>query len=151
MASVCSASPSGNSFARGESDSEWEQLESNPASSVGFLPSPSSGSMASWGMVGYPNQVQPSPPAASPLDLNADTTTAPQTGAGVGYAASFPEQHTDPSMMASTSIDEQYLASFDGQQLLASHGMFFQDQFNNSECRPGPPIRRAVWRGRSQG
>ena len=139
MASVCSASPSGNSFARGESDSEWEQLESNPASSVGFLPSPSSGSMASWGMVGYPNQVQPSPPAASPLNLDTDTTTA-QAGS---YAASFPDrQHSDPSMMGSTGIDEQYLASFDGQQLLASHNMFFQDQFNNSE--PLSPHLRAV-------
>lgn len=122
MASVCSASPSGNSFHRGESDSEWEQIESNPASSVGFLPSPSSGSMASWGMVGYPNQVQPSPPAVSPLNLDADTQNS--------YAGSFPEQ-PDPSMMASTSIEEQYLASFDGQQLLANNGMFFQDQLNS--------------------
>ncbi|RYP92268.1 hypothetical protein DL770_001581 [Monosporascus sp. CRB-9-2] len=123
MASVCSASPSGQSFPRGESESEWEQIESNPASSVGFYPSPSSGSLGSWGIVGYSNQVQPSPPAASPLNLDAD--------AQHGYPTSFPDQ-SDRSVMSSTGIDEQYLAASDGQQLLASHGFFLQDQFASS-------------------
>lgn len=122
MASVCSTSPSGQGFPRGESDSDWEQIESNQASSVGFYPSPSSGSLGSWGMVGYSNQVQPSPPAASPLNLDTDVHH--------GYLTSFPDRQ-DSSSLVSTGMDEQYLASFDGQQLLASHGMFLQDQFTS--------------------
>lgn len=76
-------------------------------------------------MVGYSNQVQPSPPAASPLNLDTDTQH--------GYATSFPDNQ-DSSIMSSTGIDEQYLATLDGQQLLASHGMFLQDQFTSKAC-----------------
>lgn len=127
MASVCSTSPSGNNFPRGESDSEWEQIESNPASSVGFYNSPSSGSLNSWGMVGYPNQVQPSPPAASPLNLDTDPSQH-------GYATSYPDQRDSSVMSSAPGIDEQqqqYMSTLDGSQLLASHGMFLQDQFTS--------------------
>lgn len=81
-------------------------------------------------MVGYSNQVQPSPPAASPLNLDTDIQH--------GYATTFPDNQ-DSSIMSSAGIDasagieEQYLASLDGQQLLASHGMFLQDQFTGED------------------
>lgn len=123
MASIASASPSGNSYQRAEStdDSDsWQYIDSNPASV--FFPSPVSGSLNSWGVVGYPNQVGQSPPAVSPLQLDPDHQHA--------YSASFQESQ-DTSMMANTGIDNPFMASFPGdQQFIPGQEFMFQDNFN---------------------
>ncbi|XXH05161.1 hypothetical protein Hte_011586 [Hypoxylon texense] len=113
MASVASASPSSrHSFTHAESgdDSDsWQYVESNPAS-VGFMPSPASSSMNSWGIVGYTNQMRASPVAMSPLQLDHDASSrgAPPT--------SYPDTATDASIMASTSVEGQLMPTLDEQQ-----------------------------------
>jgi hypothetical protein len=123
MASVASASPSGNSYQRAEStdDSDsWQYIDSNPASV--FFPSPVSGSLNSWGVVGYPNQVEQSPPAVSPLQLDPDHQHV--------YSTSFQDSQ-DTSMMATTGIDNQFMATFAGdQQFMPGQEFMFQDNFN---------------------
>ncbi|KAI1337747.1 hypothetical protein F5Y15DRAFT_389012 [Xylariaceae sp. FL0016] len=74
--SVASASPPPGhaTFHSAESadDTEsWQYVPSDP-SSVSFIPSPASSGMNSWAMVGYPNHVQTSPSAMSPLHLDSD-------------------------------------------------------------------------------
>lgn len=121
MASVSSASP--HSFTHMESGDEsdsWQYVESNPAS-VGFMPSPASSSMNSWGIVGYPNQVQASPAAMSPLQLDHDHSHgAPPT--------SYPNQTTTNSVMTSSGADSQLMPAFDEQSFMASQDIFFNEQ-----------------------
>ncbi|KAI0603551.1 hypothetical protein F4775DRAFT_588069 [Biscogniauxia sp. FL1348] len=117
MASVASASPpSGHSFYRAESaddsDSSWQYVESNP-SSVGFMPSPASSSMHSWGIVGYPGQLRSSPAAMSPLLLDHDQQQHGQA------PTSYPD-HTEASMMTTASVEGQLMPAFDGQQLMSN-------------------------------
>lgn len=121
MASVASASPSGHSYQRDESneDSEsWQYVDSNPASV--FFPSPGSSSMNSTGWVvgGYPN-VERSPAAVSPLQLD---------DSQIAYSAppSFPDQQSDPAsiMAAASGIDNPFLSSFPGDQ----QSQFITDQ-----------------------
>lgn len=79
MASVASSGTSpGSKYDQMQTDifgdeESWafidQAVTSNPGS-VGFFPSPESGSLRSYGIVGRPNQVQPSPPAPSPLQLD---------------------------------------------------------------------------------
>ncbi|KAI0180088.1 hypothetical protein GGR52DRAFT_529667 [Hypoxylon sp. FL1284] len=122
MASVASASPSSrHSFTHPESgdDSDWQYVESNPAS-VRFMPSPASSSMNSWGIVGYPNQMQASPVAMSPLQLDHEASRgAPPT--------SFPDTAAaDASIMAPTGVEgQQLMPALDEQQFLTAQDYMF--------------------------
>ncbi|KAI1143949.1 hypothetical protein F5Y05DRAFT_11726 [Hypoxylon sp. FL0543] len=122
MASVASASPSSrHSFLMesGDDSDSWQYVESNPAS-VGFMPSPASSSMNSWGIVGYPNQMQASPVAMSPLQLDHDQArAAPPT--------SYPDTTTGASMMASAGLEGQLIPAFDEQQFMAGQELVFNE------------------------
>ncbi|OTB06781.1 hypothetical protein M426DRAFT_318491 [Hypoxylon sp. CI-4A] len=121
MASVSSASPSSrHSFLMesGDDSDSWQYVESNPAS-VGFMPSPASSSMHSWGIVGYPNQMQASPVAMSPLQLDQD-----QAARAVAVpSTSYPEHAAHASMMASTGVENQLMPSFDDQQYMSGQDL----------------------------
>ncbi|KAI1771308.1 hypothetical protein F4818DRAFT_445330 [Hypoxylon cercidicola] len=120
MASVASASPSSrHSFIQesGDDSDSWQYVESNPAS-VGFMPSPASSSMNSWGIVGYPNQMRASPVAMSPLQLDHDVSRgAPPT--------SYPDNATDASLMASTGVEGQLMPALDEQQFMTGQDYLF--------------------------
>lgn len=123
MASVASASPSSrHSFTHAESgdDSDsWQYVESNPAS-VGFMPSPASSSMNSWGIVGYPNnQMRASPSAMSPLQLDHDHSR------GAPPPTSYPDTATDASIMASTGVEGQLMPTLEEQQFMAGQDYLF--------------------------
>ncbi|KAI2469288.1 hypothetical protein F4781DRAFT_230010 [Annulohypoxylon bovei var. microspora] len=128
MASVASASPSSrHSFLMESSDDSesWQYVESNPAS-VGFMPSPASSSMHSWGIVGYPNQMQASPVAMSPLQLDHDQArAAPPT--------SYPDSTTGSSMMTSAGVEGQLMPAFDEQQFMAGQEMMFNEQLTDMD------------------
>ncbi|KAI1769101.1 hypothetical protein GGR53DRAFT_461890 [Hypoxylon sp. FL1150] len=134
MASVASASPSSrHSFTHTESgdDSDsWHYVESNPAS-VGFIPSPASSSMNSWGIVGYPNnnQMRASPSAMSPLQLDHDAARgAPPP------PTSYPDTATDASIMASTGVEGQLMPTLDEQQFMAGQDYLFSQPLTG-ECQ----------------
>ncbi|KAI0887161.1 uncharacterized protein GGS22DRAFT_105568 [Annulohypoxylon maeteangense] len=128
MASVASASPSSrHSFPMesGDDSDSWQYVESNPAS-VGFMPSPASSSMHSWGIVGYPNQMQASPVAMSPLQLDHDQARAvPPT--------SYPDSAAGTSMMASAGMDGQLMPAFDEHQFIAGQEMIFNEQLTDMD------------------
>ncbi|KAI2618638.1 hypothetical protein GGS26DRAFT_345042 [Hypomontagnella submonticulosa] len=133
MASVASASPSSrHSFPlmdSGDDSDSWQYVESNPAS-VGFMPSPASSSMNSWGIVGYPNQVQPSPNAMSPLQLDHDQSRA------AAPATSFSDHATEASMIASAGVESQLLPSFDEQQqYMADQELMLNEPFTGESQR----------------
>lgn len=125
MASIASASPSSrHSFPMesGDDSDSWQYVESNPAS-VGFMPSPASSSMHSWGIVGYPNQMQASPVAMSPLQLDHDQArTMPPT--------SYPDSTSGTSMMASAGVDGQLMPAFNDHQFITGQEMMFNDQLS---------------------
>ncbi|KAI0025006.1 hypothetical protein F4780DRAFT_724040 [Xylariomycetidae sp. FL0641] len=130
MASVTSASPpSVHGFNRSDSadDSDsWQYVESNPSSSVGFIPSPASSSMHSWAIVGYPAQVQPSPTAMSPLHLDHEHSH------GHPPPTSFPDQHADASsMMAGAGAENQLMSAYDEQQILGQQDFMFAEPLTN--------------------
>ena len=125
MTSVASgASPlAGFDIPLGESSGDeetWAFLEaassSNPGS-IGFFPSPPSGSMASWGVIGTHGQIQPSPPAPSPLYLDPEQTST--------YSLHFPDQTS--SLDVSGVSDAGFLASVDAAVDLQSHFLTPQD------------------------
>ncbi|KAI1467064.1 uncharacterized protein F4812DRAFT_430994 [Daldinia caldariorum] len=133
MASVASASPSSkHSFPHmesgDESDGSWQRVGSSSYSaSVGFMPSPSSSSMQSWGVIGMnPNQIQASPVAMSPLlleQLEPDRTMP---------SGSYPDHATDVSVMATAGMQSQLLSSFGDQQFMASdQELVFNEPFTN--------------------
>ncbi|KAI1451069.1 hypothetical protein F5Y02DRAFT_14316 [Annulohypoxylon stygium] len=128
MASIASASPSSrHSFPMesGDDSDSWQYVESNPAS-VGFMPSPASSSMHSWGIVGYPNQMQASPVAMSPLQLDHDQArTMPPT--------SYPDSTSGTSMMASAGVDGQLMPAFNDHQFITGQEMMFNDQLSDMD------------------
>ncbi|KAI1376745.1 hypothetical protein F4677DRAFT_72223 [Hypoxylon crocopeplum] len=129
MASVASASPSsGHSFPHmesGDDSDSWQYVESNPAS-VGFMPSPASSSMHSWGIVGYPNQMQASPIAMSPLQLDQDHSRgAPPT--------SYPDHATAASMMASAGAESQLMPAFDEQSYIPGQDLLFTEPLTDMD------------------
>jgi len=68
-------------------DETWAFINASTSShpsSMGMMPSPESGSMASWGFIGQ--RVEPSPPAPSPLELEPERPAA--------YATQFPPDQT---------------------------------------------------------
>ncbi|KAI2630851.1 hypothetical protein GGR54DRAFT_173434 [Hypoxylon sp. NC1633] len=123
MASVASASPSsGHSFTHmdsGDDSDSWQYVESNPAS-VGFMPSPTSSSLHSWGIVGYPNQtnqMRASPVAMSPLQLDHDPSRgAPPT--------SYPDHAATAPVMASAGPETQLMSAYEEQQFIGQDLMF---------------------------
>lgn len=85
---------------------------------IGFMPSPTNNSLSSWAMIGPGGNIQPSPPALSPL--NADFGASSPFSAG-----SYPDQTGSAAFnAASASADGQYL----GQQTLSQDGQ--QQSFN---------------------
>ncbi|KAK8020643.1 hypothetical protein PG990_005781 [Apiospora arundinis] len=136
MASVASASPAGSSFQHPDSADEsesWQYIESNPGS-VAFFPSPASGSLNSWGLVNYPDQLEnssPGPDAVSPLQLN-DHYPQPQQQQQQVFSGSYTDQ-ANASMIASAGMEGQYLSSLASDpQLAAATGQdfMFNDQYN---------------------
>ncbi|KAI1173291.1 hypothetical protein F4777DRAFT_600761 [Nemania sp. FL0916] len=111
MASVASASPSGQSFLRANSSDEtdsWQYVD-NTSSPAGYIPSPSS-SFNGWGMVGYPNHQGTSPAAMSPLPP--------------------PTSHPNQQGTLNSTTDENgnsFLSFLDSQQLMANHELLFPD------------------------
>ncbi|KAI8964072.1 hypothetical protein F5Y11DRAFT_116314 [Daldinia sp. FL1419] len=138
MASVASASPSSkHSFPHmesgDESDSSWQHIEPYSAS-VGFMPSPSNSSMQSWGVIGMnPNQIQASPVAMSPLQLEQLEHDHPRAVT----SGSYPDHATDASVMATAGMQSQLLSSFgDEQQFLGGdQDMMFNGPFNSKSQR----------------
>ncbi|KXJ94279.1 hypothetical protein Micbo1qcDRAFT_193487 [Microdochium bolleyi] len=123
MTSVSSASPAGYHLHHGDSDSDWDYVQSGGApSSVGMGSSPGAGSMHSWGIVGFQNQhsQQPSPPALSPLNLESDQQAF--------MDSSFPERHPPPSSLgASGEVDAQFMANLD--TTIPDEGLNLDQQF----------------------
>ncbi|KAH8837403.1 hypothetical protein MCOR27_008329 [Pyricularia oryzae] len=93
-------------------DESWafiDQTAASNAGSVGFFPSPESGSLRSYGLVAHQSQLQPSPPAPSPLQLDQEHIhhqqqhrqqhQQPQLAGHVfsGDAGIFAEQHMPQS------------------------------------------------------
>lgn len=132
MASVSSASPAGYYLHQGDSDSDWDYVQSGGApSSVGLASSPGAGSMHSWGIVGFQNHhsQQPSPPALSPRNLDSDQQAL--------MDSSFPERHPPPSPLGAVSGDlaVQFMTNLDtgmpGEGLdMDQQFVFEQDLFN---------------------
>ncbi len=127
MASVASsgASPLGTydfdplltESASGTDDESWAFIDpsgsSNPGS-ITFFPSPSS--LASYGIVGHPGQMQPSPPAPSPLNLD------------IEQVAAFSMPFTEQAPMSRPS-DGAFLNSTRPQSAMSSHFIATPQQF----------------------
>lgn len=136
MASVASASPSGSSFQHPDSADEaeaWQCIESNPGS-VAFFPSPASGSLNSWGLVGYPDQLEhssPGPAAVSPLQLNDQQRLPQRQQQQQVYSDSYTDQ-ANASLLASAGMEGQFLTSLpsDAQLAAAGQDIMFNDQYN---------------------
>lgn len=115
MASVASASPSGQGFLYANSTEDtdsWQYVETN-SSPAGYVHSPSS-SFNGWGVIGYPNHLGTSPTAMSPLP--------PPT--------SHPNR---PGTVNSTADDSHhFLSLWDNQQILADHNLFLPDSFGST-------------------
>lgn len=128
MASVASASPSAHSHRRTESNEDsdsWQQVSSNPASV--FFPSPGSGSMASWMMSGYPNNIERSPQGMSPLHLDHLDTDSQNV-----YAGSFPGSSENVLL---GSADELLDPFAETQQFVPDQDFMFSGPFDGMECR----------------
>ncbi|KAI3336618.1 hypothetical protein HD806DRAFT_474266 [Xylariaceae sp. AK1471] len=123
MASVASASPSGQRFLRADSTEDtdsWQYVETN-SSPVGYIPSPSS-SFNGWGIVGYPNHLGASPTAMSPLPVDLETQF------GRPAPTSYPnQQSTANTTAAGDAGNHNYLSALDNQQFMASHELLFSD------------------------
>lgn len=110
-------------------DESWAFLDlsgsSNPGS-IAFFPSPTSGSLASYGVVGHRGGVQPSPPAPSPLYLDNHWEQA---------ATSHPMQYADHQTASlSMSTAAATTGTAEGQFMTAAHGAAaMQDQFPLAE------------------
>jgi hypothetical protein len=125
MASVASASPSGQGFLRADTaeDTEsWQYVETT-SSPAGYLPSPSS-SYNGWGIIGYPNHLGASPAAMSPLPLDHDNQ--------LGYPA--PTSYPNPQSTANTMTagDRPMLSFLDNQQFGANHELLFPDLLDST-------------------
>lgn len=148
MASVASsgASPlSGYDFpqapepADDTEENQWTLFSvpnSSGPSSAGFFPSPA-GSAAlgsSWGVVGHDGHLQPSPTAASPLNLNLDSFDQQSIYPPSSYVDQSGQFVGVPSSQAETQfMPETYVQ--DGQDLLASATEGMSDQQLNGRRR----------------
>ena len=133
MASVASsgASPlSGYEFPQApestddQDENQWTLFSvpnSSGPSSTGFFPSPAaSGSLgSSWGIVGHDGHLQPSPTAASPLNLNLDSFDQQS----IYPASSYVDQYG--GIPSSSQADTQFIPDMlgDGQDLLSTEGL----------------------------
>ncbi|KAI1121103.1 hypothetical protein F5Y10DRAFT_257024 [Nemania abortiva] len=127
MASVASASPSGQGFLctnSTEDTDSWQYVDTN-SPLTGYIPSPSS-SCNGWGIIGYPNHLGASPttamsplppPTSHPNQQNTVNTTAGDTG-------------------------NQLLSLFDHQQFMENHEFMFSDllgsTMNMGSSQSGP-------------
>lgn len=142
MASVASASPSGYGFPRAESTDEsepWQYIDSS-SGSVRILPSPASGSLNSWDVVGYPSQAELPLSAVSPLQLS-----SPEMEHAHAYSSSLP-MAAGASMMPPTSVDGTFVTAMGGglsedQQFMGPPETMFSDQYDSESHalneRPG--------------
>ncbi|KAJ8128362.1 hypothetical protein O1611_g5272 [Lasiodiplodia mahajangana] len=111
MASVASASPSGQGFLctnSTEDTDSWHYVDAN-SPPAGYIPSPSS-SCNGWGIIGYPNHLGASPTAMSPLPP--------------------PTSHPNQQGTVDTTADDagnQFLSLFDSQQFMLNHDFLFSD------------------------
>ncbi|KAI1115095.1 hypothetical protein F5Y14DRAFT_145388 [Nemania sp. NC0429] len=113
MASVASASPSGQGFLYANSTEDtdsWQYVDTN-SSPAGYAHSPGS-SLNGWGTIGYPNHLGPSPTAMSP-------------------PTSHPAQQGTVNSTAEENVN-QFFSLLDNQQLMADHDFFFPDPFGGS-------------------
>ncbi|KAK4210954.1 hypothetical protein QBC37DRAFT_442420 [Rhypophila decipiens] len=139
MASVASsgASPlSGYEYVQNPDGSTDEQDENQwtlfsvPSSagpgSAGFFPSPAASASlgSSWGIVGHDGHLQPSPTAASPLNLNLDSFDQQS----IYPPSSFVDQNGQFVGIPSAQAETQFISDFDGQDLLASATEGMSDQ-----------------------
>lgn len=139
MASVASsgASPlsgyeySSNPDQTSDEENIWQFINSAGPSSVDFFPSPASGSLGSWQMVGG-QSMQPSPPALSPLNLDYDAQAAFTESAYTNQAAQFPTTSAAvENTFLPTTLPEGALDFGLATSGLAPTGLLFSDpQFN---------------------
>jgi hypothetical protein len=105
--------------------------------SAGFFPSPASGSMSSWAFVDAAGQLQASPGALSPLNLDYDP--ASQVAASSFPTTSYAAQASQFAVATAGSAaqEAQFMAGLlpqDGQDFLTAGNLLFNDQFQG-ECR----------------
>ncbi|KAI8626799.1 hypothetical protein F5Y19DRAFT_189965 [Xylariaceae sp. FL1651] len=127
MASVASASPSGQSFLHADSTEDtdsWQYVETN-SPPAGFIPSPASSSFNGWGIIGYPNQMGTSPTAMSPLPLDLDFQF------GRPPPTSYPNQQ-NTSTTAASDVESQLLSALDDQQFAANQELLFSGLLGNA-------------------
>ncbi|KAI0861037.1 hypothetical protein F4860DRAFT_477645 [Xylaria cubensis] len=111
MASIASASPSGQGFLRANSTEDtdsWQYVETN-SSPACCVPSPSS-SFNGWGIIGYPNHLGTSPTAMSPLPP--------------------PTSHPNQQSTANTTTADtrnQFLSLLNSQNFMTNHEFLFSD------------------------
>lgn len=101
-------------------DESWafiDQTGASNAGSVGFFPSPESGSLRSYGIVAHQNQLQPSPPAPSPLQLDQDH---------IHHHQQHRQQHQQPQIA--------------GHVFAGDAGMFADQHLSQSYRDDGAPI-----------
>lgn len=97
-----------------DSEEDWAFLDASSASnpgSISFLPSPGTGSLASYGVIGFQGgaRMQPSPPPApSPLYLDLD--------AGLTFPTEFSPDQVSSLSMNVTSADISHLMASPGVQ-----------------------------------
>jgi len=141
MASVASASPSGQVFLRADSTDEtdsWQYVENN-TSPAEYIPSPSS-SFNGWGFVGYPNNRLGASPTSAMSPLPPDQHDAQQFGRPAAAAAaptSYPtnQQSTTHVAPATTAADatgsyhhrQQLSSALGNQSFMFDHELFFPD------------------------
>lgn len=125
MASVSSRGPTPHSpydFESGaETDESWQYLDYSYApSSVGFLPSPASGSLNGYAVVG--NVAGSDPASLSPLNLD-------HLDQGAFSAAAFPDQ-SEAFTAPTSSADGQFNAGAQDPDILTPQGYLFSQQLS---------------------
>lgn len=117
---------------------------SGPNSAAGFFPSPAASAAislgSSWGIVGHDGQLQPSPTAASPLNLNLDSFDQQS----LYQQSSFVDQSGQFVGIPSTQAETQFIPDTygqDGEALLASATEGMSDQQLNGMGGFTPRLR----------
>lgn len=126
MASATSASPPAQIHRRTESNEDadsWQCIDSNPESI--FFPSPASGvgSMNSWVIGSYSNNVERSPQGMSPLQLETDFQNV--------FSTSFPEQANTSTMLTSRT-SSQYTEGLKDHGSVPGQDFLFAEPFDST-------------------
>jgi Fungal Zn(2)-Cys(6) binuclear cluster domain len=106
----------------GDTDESWQYLEyqsgSSNAASIGFLPSPASGSLNGYAIIG---QVAPSPTAVSPFYLDPEQPAFPPT--------TFPDQSDAFTTTSTAPVTEpHFISNMQEAEFLAPQGFLFTEQ-----------------------